>query len=95
MFIDLKKVGLRSFQCSYISLPDNFDFRGYTENLDFSGHFSDKNYELSAQSKIRIDLIRSESTTFPAKPVVRLKLGMTVADSLYTISDGTIQIDHH
>ncbi len=93
LFIDLKKVGLRSFQCSYISLPDNFDFRGYTENLDFSGHFSDKNYELSAQSKIRIDLIRSESTTFPAKPVVRLKLGMTVADSLYTISDGTIQID--
>ncbi len=93
LFLDLKKVELKAFRVSYMSIPGKTDIDAFVDYLHFNGKFADRDYQLLMQTRMHVGHVRSASTTYITGRELKLKVGMAVSDSLYRISTANVQLD--
>ncbi len=90
--IDLKKVLLQNFQCVYVNEIDNQSFNFKSENLSFSGKFSDTKFALSTKGDGLFDHLSIDDVDYikGKKILVDLALDINQEINAYHIERGHI-----
>ena len=87
----LNELKLLNFECTLINLAKELDVAGNINELKLNGKFFRKKFQLKNQSDIHFEKIVNKGIIYAVDQSVKTKINLDVSDSLYQISNGSVQ----